>query len=115
MMPATSCPGMRGYPIPGKAPSLVSTSLWQTPQACTLMRTCPTPGLGTSRSTTWKSAPPFGTCATFIVAGATAVVAINPPLPATVQKVLPVTGDAARGGARSGAELNVGHLLAETP
>src|SRR5258707_3181310 len=37
------------------------------------MRTCPTSGLGISRSTISKSAPPLGICATFIVA-------INPPL-----------------------------------
>src|SRR3989442_4897861 len=38
------------------------------PQACTRMRTCPAPGLGISRSTISKSAPGFGTCATFIFA-----------------------------------------------
>ena len=56
----------------------MSTSLWQTPQACTLIRTCPAPGIGISRSTIWKSAPGLDTCATFIVATATVVVAINP-------------------------------------
>src|SRR2546421_963672 len=65
--------------MPGKAPSFVNTSLWQTPQACTLIRTCPTPGLGISCSTIWKSAPGLGICATFIGATATLVVAINPP------------------------------------
>src|SRR5438876_124200 len=44
------------------------------------MRTCPPPGLGISRSTIWKSAPALGTCATFMGATATLVVAINPPL-----------------------------------
>src|SRR5437773_9032004 len=44
------------------------------------MRTCPTSGLGISRSTIWKSAPALGTCATFIGAIATFVVPINPPL-----------------------------------
>src|SRR6266851_2883297 len=66
--------------MPGHKPSFVSTSLWQTPQACTLIRTCPTPGSGISRSTIRKSAPGLDTCATFIVPIAIAVVAINPPL-----------------------------------
>src|SRR5205823_13441103 len=66
--------------MPGHAPSFVNTSLWQTPQACTLMRTCPTPGLGISRSTISKSAPALGICAAFIGAFATVVVAINPPI-----------------------------------
>src|SRR2546430_12805311 len=34
----------------------------------TLFRSCPAPGLGISRSTISKSAPGFGTCATFIFA-----------------------------------------------
>src|SRR5882762_5876432 len=38
------------------------------PQACTRMRTCPAVGLEISRSTTSKSAPGFGTSATFILA-----------------------------------------------
>src|SRR6266481_2318784 len=54
-------------------------SLWQTPQACTRMRTSPTPGSGISRSTISKPAPGLEICATFMVATATAV-AINPPL-----------------------------------
>ena len=58
----------------------MSTSLWQTPQACTLMRTCPAPGLGISRSTISKSAPGLGICATFIGAIATLVVAMDPPM-----------------------------------
>src|SRR5580700_8490826 len=70
--------------MPGHKPSFVSTSLWQTPQACTLMRTCLASGLGTSRSTISKSAPGLGTCATFICAafiGTTVAlfVAIRPP------------------------------------
>src|ERR1700685_1014364 len=65
--------------MPGQWPSFVSTSLWQTPQACTLMRTCPTPGCGISRSTICKLVPGLETCATFIVPIATAVVTINPP------------------------------------
>src|ERR1700730_13092784 len=38
------------------------------PQACTRMRTCPADGCGISRSTISKSAPGFGTIATFIFA-----------------------------------------------
>src|ERR1700687_2855636 len=38
------------------------------PQACTRMRTCPAHGCGISRSTISKSAPGFGTNATFIFA-----------------------------------------------
>src|SRR5580704_16147639 len=55
------------------------------------MRTCPTSGLGISRSTISKSAPPLGICATFIVATAT-FVAINPPFnfQLIVEKHLPV-------------------------
>src|SRR6267143_121550 len=63
--------------MPGQTPSFVSTSLWQTPQACTLMSTCPTPGLGISRSTIWKSAPALGIWAAFIGAIATFVVAMT--------------------------------------
>src|SRR6185436_3519037 len=40
------------------------------------MRTCPAPGLGISRSMTWKSPPGLVICATFIVAIATCVVAM---------------------------------------
>src|SRR5260370_24692862 len=54
--------------MPGKSPCFGTLSLWQTPQACTRMRTCPALGLGISRSTISKSAPGFGTCATFIFA-----------------------------------------------
>src|SRR5216684_5053263 len=54
--------------MPGKSPSFVMKSLWQMPQACTRMRTCPAAGFGISRSTISKSAPGFGTCATFILA-----------------------------------------------
>src|SRR5579864_7484919 len=69
--------------MPGHNPSLVSTSLWQTPQACTLIRTCPASGVGISRSTISKSAPGLETCAAFICAifiGTTLLVAINPPM-----------------------------------
>jgi hypothetical protein len=45
----------------------VNTSLWQTPQACILMRTSPIVGVGISRLTISKSAPGFDTCAAFIV------------------------------------------------
>src|SRR5262250_1520178 len=54
-------------------------SLWQTPQACTRMRTSPVPGLGISRSTISKPAPGLEICSTFMVATAT-VAATNPPL-----------------------------------
>jgi hypothetical protein len=37
--------------MPGQVPSFVNESLWQTPQASTLMRTNPAPGSGISRST----------------------------------------------------------------
>src|SRR5579863_4424015 len=66
--------------MPGQAPSLVSTSLWHTPQACTLMRTCPASGLGISRSTISKSAPGLGICAAFIGATAILVVAMISPV-----------------------------------
>src|SRR4029077_7585652 len=68
----------------GHEPSFVSMSLWQTPQACTLMRTCPAAGSGISRSTISKSPPGLEICATFIGATsgltATLSVAINPPV-----------------------------------
>src|SRR5713101_660107 len=54
--------------MPGKSPSFVMMSLWQMPQACTRMRTCPATGFGISRSTISKSAPGLGTWATFIFA-----------------------------------------------
>src|ERR1700741_3925405 len=66
--------------MPGHWPSFVNTSLWQTPQASPLTRTCPASGLGISRSTISKSAPGLGTCAAFIAAIPTFVVAINPPM-----------------------------------
>src|SRR5215472_12058701 len=72
--------GTRGYWIPGQRPSFTNTSLWQTPQACTLMRTSPAPGFGISRSTISKSPPGFEICATFIGAIPTFVVAIISPL-----------------------------------
>src|SRR5579862_2866726 len=65
--------------MPGH-PSFVRTSLWQTPQACTLIRTCPASGLGISRSTISKSAPGLETCAAFIFVifiGTTLLVAIK--------------------------------------
>ena len=45
--------GHPGYWRPGQSPSFVRESLWQTPEACTRMRTCPAPGSGISRSTIW--------------------------------------------------------------
>jgi hypothetical protein len=43
--------------MPGQYPSFTSASLWQMPQASTLMRTCPRPGCGMGRSTTSKFPP----------------------------------------------------------
>jgi hypothetical protein len=71
--------GHPGILNPGRQPVFRKASLWQTPQAWTLMRTCPAPGFGTSRSTIWKSAPGAGICAAFIVAISTCVVAMVPP------------------------------------
>src|SRR5262249_32924990 len=60
--PTTSCPGTRGYVI-GNRPSLVTESLWQTPQACTRTRTSPAFGSGTSRITSSIGPPLLTTCA----------------------------------------------------
>src|SRR5581483_2264790 len=54
--------------MPGKAPSLVSESLWQMPQACTLIRTAPAAGSGIGRSTISKGPLGRETWATRIVA-----------------------------------------------
>ena len=54
MTPTTSWPGTRGILDPGQIPSFVIESLWQMPQACTLMRTRPGPRSGMSRSTISK-------------------------------------------------------------
>ena len=62
----------------GHKPSLASTSLWQIPQAATLIRTHPGCGVGIVRSTISKTAPGLETCATLIVANATVV--ITPPV-----------------------------------
>jgi hypothetical protein len=43
-------------------PSLVSESLWQIPQACTLIRTVPGPAWGIGRSTISKGPPARETC-----------------------------------------------------
>jgi hypothetical protein len=53
----TPWPGTRGYWRPRMAPSLVSESLWQMPQACTLILTEPAPGSAISRSTIARAAP----------------------------------------------------------
>src|SRR5262245_65960132 len=53
--------------MPGKRPSLVSASLWQMPQASTLIRTEPGPGSGIGRSTISQGALGRRTCATRIV------------------------------------------------
>ena len=60
--PAISWPGTIGNGTVGKMPNLAMESLWQTPQACTRMRTSPGFGLGSSRSTS-SNGPPF--CATW--------------------------------------------------
>ena len=67
LTPATSWPGTRGYWMPGQIPSFVTESLWQMPQASTLMRTDPLPGSGIGRST--SSSGPFArvTCTTRMV------------------------------------------------
>jgi hypothetical protein len=54
MRPTASCPRTRGNFSPGKVPSTAAESVWLTPQASTRMRTCPSPGCGTGRSTTWR-------------------------------------------------------------
>src|SRR5437588_12379085 len=59
------------------------------PQAWTLMRTCPTSGLGISRSTISKSPPALGICAAFIGAIANFVLAINPPFAKTLEISIP--------------------------
>src|SRR5437016_2896990 len=64
---------MRGYCTSGKVPSLVRLSLWQMPQAWTLIRTNPGPGSGISRSTISKGAFGRVTCTTRILG-------ITPPL-----------------------------------
>src|SRR5882724_2297947 len=64
--PAISWPGIRGYGRPGQSPSLTSTSLWQTPQASTLMRTCARPGSGMGRSTSSNGPPGLLTCTAFM-------------------------------------------------
>src|SRR6266850_8286934 len=61
-IPPISCPGTRGYWMPGQIPSLVAESLWQTPQASTLIRTCPELGSGISRSTISKGPLGRETC-----------------------------------------------------
>src|SRR5437764_9555268 len=66
--PTTSCPGTRGKVMPGQRPSLVIASLWQMPQAWTLIRTDPGPGSGIGRSTSSRGPPGRETWATRIVA-----------------------------------------------
>src|ERR1700722_5610978 len=61
--------------MPGHNPSLVSTSLWHTPQAWTFTRTSPGPGFGMSRSAISHGPWAFATCTTFIFFAA----AIDPP------------------------------------
>src|SRR5215213_4079022 len=65
--PATSWPGARGNELPIE-PITVTESEWQTPQACTLTRTCPGPGSGMSTSTSSNFSFAAGTRAIFMVA-----------------------------------------------
>src|SRR5262249_7307471 len=65
--PTTSCPGTRGKVMPGHWPSLVIASLWQMPQAWTLIRTDPGRGSGIGRSTSSRGPPGRETWATRIV------------------------------------------------
>src|SRR6516225_8961164 len=74
-------------------------SLWQTPQACTFMRTCPRVGFGMTRSTISKSPPSLEICAAFIGAIPTFVVAIIPPLNLQLSET----------GSSSSVHLNQGH------
>src|SRR5258708_24694233 len=53
--------------MPGQCPSFVRESLWQTPEACTRMRTWPAPASGISRSTTWYGPVALTTCAARIL------------------------------------------------
>src|SRR5262249_11255134 len=62
----TSCPGTRGYWIPGQSPSLTNESLWQTPHASTLTRTHSRSASGMSRSTNSSGPPARGTWTTRI-------------------------------------------------
>src|SRR5438552_10026722 len=56
-----SCPGTRGYWMPGHHPSLTRESLCQIPHAWTLIRTQPGSGSGISRSTSSKDPFACGT------------------------------------------------------
>ena len=62
----------------------MSESLWQMPQACTLIRTDPAPGSGIGRSTISKG--PFGreTCTTRIVAMIPPILFLFPELTGSV-------------------------------
>jgi hypothetical protein len=53
--------------MPGINPFFVTESLWQTPQAWTLIRTDPAPGSGISRSTISNGPPARGTWTTRIL------------------------------------------------
>ena len=52
----------------GLRPLTVNMSLWQTPQACTLMRTWPRLGLGNVALDDFESALGLGICTAFIAA-----------------------------------------------
>src|SRR5579883_1543342 len=75
--PTISCPGTRGYSIPGNTPYMVTESLWHTPQACTRTRTSPAAGSGTGRLTSSSGPPGFTTCA-YLPSGITTL--LRPPL-----------------------------------
>src|SRR6266849_4823079 len=66
MRPAISCPGTRGYWRPGQYPSFTSMSLWQMPQASTLIRTWLRAGSGMFLSTSSKLPPGLPTWTAFI-------------------------------------------------
>src|SRR5208282_773440 len=65
--PAISWPGTRGYWRPGQWPSFTSESLWQMPQASTLILTWLRPGSGMFLSTSSKFPPGLLTWTAFIL------------------------------------------------
>src|ERR1035438_1262172 len=67
MRPAISCPGTRGYWMPGQRPSFTNASLWQMPQASTLILTWARPGSGIFLSTSSRLPPGLATWTAFIV------------------------------------------------
>ncbi len=66
--PATSWPGISGSTGPGvQSPSTAWRSLWQTPQAATLIRISPRRGSGMGRVSIASLVPIFRSTAAFIV------------------------------------------------